>query len=397
MFTHRKRYKHGCLRREVRKRGPDVWVFRWREETPNGKVNRKTVVGSVEELRTKSEAQRTVETLRININQDRWQPRTVEQLISHYTEKELHAETPTKSHSTRQAYASYIANHILPLWGMCRVSEIRTVGVEDWLHSLRLSNGSKAKIRNIMHLLFNHAIRHEWIDRNPITLVRQSTKRQRTPEVLEVGEIQRLLRELGEPCQTMVFLASCTGLRVSELIGLKWSDVDFDSLQVNLSRSVVCQVVGTMKTEASRKPLPLDCAIVAALLRWRALTPYNDPEDWIFASPGVNGQKPYWPEMLLRRHVRPAARRAGIQKNVGWHTFRRTYATLLKANGEDVKVTQELMRHANSMITLDIYAQAVTPAKREAQRRVVEMIQPGKNTDLFPSVPSNRREQLANY
>jgi len=99
--------------------------------------------------------------------------------------------------------------------------------------------------------------------------------------------------------------------------------------------------------------------------------------------------------MLLRRHIRPAARRARIQKNVGWDTFRHSYATLLKGNGEDVKVTQELMRHANNMITLDIYAQALTPAKREAHRKVGEMIQPGKNAELFPSVASERNDQFA--
>ena len=76
----------------------------------------------------------------------------------------------------------------------------------------------------------------------------------------------------------------------------------------------------------------------------------------------------------MKRHIRPAAQRAGITKRIGWHTFRHTFSTLLKANGEDVKVVQELLRHANCRITLDIYTQAVTPAKRAAQTKVVEMM-----------------------
>ncbi|MGH9704748.1 MAG: tyrosine-type recombinase/integrase, partial [Candidatus Acidiferrales bacterium] len=60
----------------------------------------------------------------------------------------------------------------------------------------------------------------------------------------------------------------------------------------------------------------------------------------------------------------------------GWHSFRRTFATMLKGGGEDVKTVQELMRHANSRITLDVYAQALTPAKRSAQKKVIELIQP---------------------
>ena len=120
----------------------------------------------------------------------------------------------------------------------------------------------------------------------------------------------------------------------------------------------------------------MDGALAEALLAWNAQSPYSQPEDWVFASPKMRGRQPYWPDNLLRRHIRPAAKRAGITKVVGWHSFRRTFATMLKCSGEDVKTTQELMRHANSRITLDVYAQALTPAKRSAQRKVVELIRP---------------------
>jgi integrase len=64
-------------------------------------------------------------------------------------------------------------------------------------------------------------------------------------------------------------------------------------------------------------------------------------------------------------------------KHIGWHTFRRTFTTLLKAKGEDVKVVQELLRHATVKMTLEVYAQAVTPAKREAQLRVTGLLKAG--------------------
>ena len=65
---------------------------------------------------------------------------------------------------------------------------------------------------------------------------------------------------------------------------------------------------------------------------------------------------PYWPHNPLKRYIKPAAKKAGFNKNISWHTFS---GTLLKANGEDVKTVQELLRHANSKITLDVYTQAV--------------------------------------
>ena len=98
---------------------------------------------------------------------------------------------------------------------------------------------------------------------------------------------------------------------------------------------------------------------------------------------------PYWPAILLRRTVRPAAIRAGITKWIGWHTFRHSYATLLIANGENIKVVQELMRHGSARITVDIYSQARNPEKRAAQQRLVQMILPEDRSETgIPSLVS---------
>ncbi|WP_229669100.1 tyrosine-type recombinase/integrase [Edaphobacter acidisoli] len=81
---------------------------------------------------------------------------------------------------------------------------------------------------------------------------------------------------------------------------------------------------------------------------------------FVFASTRKRGKLPYSPDSSLTRSFRPAANRAKIAKHIGWHTFRRTFSTLLKANGEDIKTVQELLRHATVKMTLEVYAQAVT-------------------------------------
>ena len=78
-----------------------------------------------------------------------------------------------------------------------------------------------------------------------------------------------------------------------------------------------------------------------------AATRYSKDTDWVFASPQSLGKKPYWPDMLLKRQIKPAAERAGITKVIGWHTFRRTLATLLQSSGASVKTTQELIIACN--------------------------------------------------
>ena len=120
--------------------------------------------------------------------------------------------------------------------GSMFLRQIRTMEVERWLRTLvrsdgkRLAASSKAKIRDVMHSVFEHAIRYEWLaqDSNPITKVRQSAKRERIPEVLEVREIQSLLQHLADREKVLVLLAATTGLRRSELFALQWGDIDFE-------------------------------------------------------------------------------------------------------------------------------------------------------------------------
>jgi len=144
-----------------------------------------------------------------------------------------------------------------------------------------------------MSAVFNHAIRYEFLPQgmNPITLVRQSAKRMRVPDVLDASELTNLFAHLSQRDRVMVLLDATTGLRRSELIGLKWSDVNFDQLELSVTRSVYQNVVGRCKTEASTKPVPLDPWVAEELFMWRRSAPYNRPDDWIFGSPRTKGER----------------------------------------------------------------------------------------------------------
>jgi hypothetical protein len=114
---------------------------------------------------------------------------------------------------------------------------------------------------------------------NPITMVRQSGKRMRTPDILEVHELVALFDQLSHRDRAMALLDTVTGLRRSELIGLKWLDVNFEDLELSVTRSVYRQRVGRCKTEISQKPVPLDPWVAEELLTWKLAAPYNQAKD----------------------------------------------------------------------------------------------------------------------
>lgn len=381
-MSRRTRYQNGSVQREKRRSGPDVWIFRWYETGSDGNSKyRKAIVGTVEALVNEASALKAAQALRIDANQQTPQvdagPNTIANLVAHYRLKELaNDRNGRKAFSTRAAYECNLANWILPRWGDYKLDQVKSVAVEEWLDGIKRAKGTRAKIRNLMSALFTHAMRYEWVDRNPIKLVRQSAKRERIPDVLELAEIQLLLNKLEIRERTLVLLDAGTGLRISELLALRWRDVDFDNLELNVTRSIWHQIVGDCKTEASAKPVPLDSYMADDLRRWQRQSAYPMKDDYIFASETMRGKQPYWPDNLMNRHIRPVAHANGIHKRIGWHTFRHTFGTLLKANGEDVKTVQELLRHANSRITLEVYTQATTSNKRAAQSKVVKMMVP---------------------
>jgi integrase len=239
---------------------------------------------------------------------------------------------------------------------------------------VRRTTGSKKKIRDLMHLLYEHAIRYEWTDRNPITSVRQSGVRQATPIRLSVDELSQLIYgALKQRERMMLLLDFGTGLRRGELSGVRWEDICFEDKILTPKRSIVKQRIGRVKTEASKKSIPLDDVLIEELLAWRRETPYAHDGDYVFASTKMRGKQPYWMSRIMQHHIKPAAVRAGIEIK-GWHTLRHSYTTLLRQNNNNPKVVQGLLRHASYSITMNVYDEAMSEEKRSAHRGVIRQL-----------------------
>ncbi len=326
-------------------------MFSWFHIMPTGRrVRRKRQVGTLDQYKTEAAAERAVRSWRLAINSNEanaFSGITMQDLIDHFRMKELDGSVQQgRAWSTRNRYETYLTKWIEPRWGKHELASIKTPIVEEWLEQLQpmrkgspkaqpqlnrvktkksLAPGTKAKIRNIMGVLFNHAMRWEFTDRNPIkgltrgAGVRQSSKRVSVPDILEVSEMQDILAELLPRDRTLVLLSMVTGLRRGELAGLKWQDIDFQNLQIDVQRSVVNQVVGRCKTEASQKPVPIDEYTMGDLLDWFRETPFREPEDWVFATNSSRagkkrGKQPLWLSTVMRYHIEPVVRGSGHSK-----------------------------------------------------------------------------------
>ena len=381
MFT-RTRYQYGSLETKERKKGKEVWEFRYYETDGRGERQRRAImVGSLEEYPTESAARKSPAVqailLRLNAEQPAAAAGTAEfgAVIARYEKEEM-----PERYSTGAAYKSYIKNYIRPRWADTPMSAVRPMAVEDWLKDLDLAPKTKSHVRSLMHTIFQCAERWELPAKNPIKLVRVKggTKRLKTPRVLTPQQFELLLPLVREPFRTMVLVAGCLGLRVSEIVALRWGDFDFPGLTLLVNRSIVLGRIGEVKTEYSRVSVPLDPALVEALMQHKNRS-ISTPEGWLFANPVT--RKPYHQEEIQKRYIRKAGIAAEIGSDIGWHTFRHSYRSWLDETGAPLTVQKELMRHASIQTTMNVYGKAMTDTKRQAHRRVVELVLRSSKTE----------------
>jgi integrase len=372
------------LQLDKRKNGPDVWVYRWREYGVNGKMNRRgEMVGTIDQYPTKAEALRACEHLQLTANSENPTSRAIGfgALLDRYIAEEM-----PERHSTKLAYRSYIETHIRPKWADWTLRKLTSKGtpftIEQWLKTLALAPKTKGNIRNVMAVIFNCAMRWGLLDLgvNPVALVRVKgiSRRQTEPRILNSDEIQTLISGLAEPCRTAVIVALSTGLRCSELFALKWLDFNWEQMTVLVRRAIVGGVVGDVKTKYSESGLPLDPALAEVLFTWKRASMFGAEADWVFASSQKAGELPFRSSKMLEDQIKPAAKAAELGEGIGWHTFRHTYSCMLRQLGVDLKVQQELLRHADIRTTLNVYTQAVSEQKRSAHSSVVRMVLPLK-------------------
>ena len=352
------RHAHASVRFDKRRR---TWNYLWYEA---GK-RRSKLIGNKQQYPTKAAAWKSVESITKqphNISRTL----TVQTLVEQYRQEKM-----PKRASTRRGYETYLRKHILPKWQDADITELQPRVVELWLRSLELAPKSKVHVRGLLHTLWDYAMWRGDVptQRNPMELVevKNASKRLQKPRTMTIEEFHRLSAILTEPYRTMATVGVCLGLRWSEIVGLKWQDINWMNGELRLQRAVVKQIEDEVKTVHSSKPLALDGRILDVLKQHRQNSIFIGPNDWVFASPEQGGKLPrsytsFW-EKLGR-----ACHDAGIV-HVSPHSFRHSYRAWLDELGTPITVQQRAMRHGDIRITMN-YGDAVSDGLREATAKL---------------------------
>ena len=286
---------------------------------------------------------------------------------------------------TVESYNSLLHTHILPVIGGIGLNRLTPQHVESLLSARRDEGASQYTLKNIRALLraaLNQAVRWGMVQRNAAALVelREPQRRQLVP--WSATEAKAFLACVeSHRLRALFVVALFTGMRRGEVLGLRWSDVDWNSREVRVEGSLQ-RINGTLKlvelkTEKSRRSIRVPDAVLEALRRHKVLqakellkagSGRSDP-DLVFTTPKGT---PIDPRNLHRQFV-AVVERSGVRRQ-RFHDLRHAFATLQLEAGIPARVVMERLGHTQIGTTLDIYSHVTETMQDEAAGRLGEML-----------------------
>jgi len=303
----------------------------------------------------------------------------------HFVENEYRTKyLPALAKPVRDCYESMINVHLDPTFGAGSLADLTRSSLQGYFANRAggVEYPTLLKIRDALSSILRSAVDAEFLEKNPLDGLKlpKDKRPRRAKPVLTPRQFYQLLELMPEPYATMVCVCVWAGLRASEVIGLRWRDIQPDAIAI--SERYCRGDWDAPKTEASAAPIAVEPELIARIERLKSLeisvragravrkfrlVKLSGPDDLVFQS--VKDGKPMRDSNVLRRFIKPAARQLGIGF-CNWQTLRRSCATWMVQSGGDVKSVQGQMRHTRASTTLDIYSQIVPAGQRRASNRL---------------------------
>lgn len=348
---------------------------------------------------TKAEAERALLDMRTSLHQGTYVERS-RVTVAGYLAEWLEATAPPRvKHETWNDRRRNLGAHVVPRIGAIVLQQLTASHLNlmyrDLIDAGRvdgsggLSPTSVRRIHAMLRKALRDAVRSNHLERNPADLADPPTAkavraaRRRSMRTWSEADLRRFLEWTSGTAQHPMWLvAASTGVRRSELLGLRWSDVDLAAGLVRVRQTVVPTVDGyglldDQKSASSARTVHLDARTVAVLRehlesherRRQALEPLSEDHDLLFPRPDGRWWNPPAVSLAFRR----AVERSGVPR-IRLHDLRHTHASLLLAAGVNPKVVAERLGHSSVSFTLDTYAHVLPGMQPDAAERFMGLV-----------------------
>ena len=289
----------------------------------------------------------------------------------------LNFKKPYLRDTTWEVYGIHVRCHFNELNDL-KISRITTPTIEKWItkrQTNRMNISTMRKLLVSLNQIMTYAVRHKLIESNP---VRDAERPRKTIEDRTGGNISVLTPEQirsfleatpDQKYRTLFLTAIMTGARQGEILGLKWSDVDFKKKQIQIKRTFNHGRFFPPKTKESVRAIDCPPTLIHELRLWKLASPPNDAE-LVFAN--AAGEPMNYSNMV-KRYYRKGLRTAGIPQ-IRFHDLRHSYASLLLQQGENIKYIQTQLGHSSPTVTLNVYSHLMKGENQEAACRLENTI-----------------------
>ncbi len=388
----RRRFQTGSLFQRGKRQ--KVWVARWWEDVINpdgtaGRRRRAEVIGRVAELPTRRLALRVLSRKLNPINNGSHTPQSARKFTDFLQEDWMPVMLPTLKYATQKQYRYLLNVHLLPAFGQKSLCDITREISQNFL-SAKLGSGLSWKtvslLRGVLSRVMGTAEEWGYITNN---LVRKTRLPRRQPNdnqsaVLTPEQIRQLVAELPEPARSLALLLVLTGLRIGELLALRWGNVDLGRRILSVKETVYDGHFDTPKSKRSARKIPIGPEAAGVLAAFRS-TSFN-PAALVFST---RTGEPLDRRNPLRRQLQPVCKRLGLPA-ITWHSLRHCHATLLDAAGAPLGTVQALLGHATPEITREVYLHAIPDDQRRAVESVERLVFGPKWTQVVKLNATNR-------
>jgi len=317
---------------------------------------------------TKKEARQHLREIEGQVGKGMWMPTKNIPVFSKVAEDWLEYKRQNVRASTLQMYKGHTEHHFDEMYPL-KINQITIAKVEKFITERQTAGMNITTLRKIIvtfNQIMNYAVRHRYIDHNPVRDAErpkgQGGEEEDIIQILTPAEINALIDAETDPkYRTLYMLAIMSGARQGELLGLKWIDVDWFTSQIHIQRTFNTRRWYKPKSKASKRKIDIGPSMMKALRRWHKISPKNEL-DLIF--PNLAG-KPMWQGHMLLRRFYPALKKAEVPR-IRFHDLRHTFASMLIEQGENIKYIQSQLGHSSPTVTLNVYAHLMKPSNQES-------------------------------